>query len=270
MCQIQTAFWSCGQLAEGRTVLCHSYQHTKGRYCDGFSSFSRPVKTPCPNCQAGRPHPPSQQMSAAVQVQRCVRNPAAVPTPTHSSSAANVVIAPMPETGKPADGGNSITSRPWTSATPPTVLALPAVTAPQKEAPTDSQEPTKSAAQHAAASESPDQVLSEMERTWQKLTPKAVPVPVRISTAGAIKKPYMAPATRRQPRALTPTAKKAAELRAPVAQMVASQRCSPATIASSSSMMGAMLDSASLWRDLSGVSRAADADVPVDPALRGV
>lgn len=105
-----------------------------------------------------------------------------------------------------------------------------------------------------------------MERTWRKLTPKAVPVPARISTAGAIKKPSVAPAARRQPRALAPKAK----MVAPVAQMVAPPGCPPAMIASSSSGMKAIVDPASLWRDLSGVSRAADVGFPLDPALRGV
>ncbi|KAL8792371.1 MAG: hypothetical protein Q9195_005074 [Heterodermia aff. obscurata] len=99
MCQIQTSFWSCGQFAEGKTILCSTYQVTQGKCCDGFSSFCRMIYRPCPNCLAGKPHPQSQELSASIAVQDPVPRP--VPIPEAKT---------IPETRNPADMLNVIDS----------------------------------------------------------------------------------------------------------------------------------------------------------------
>ena len=68
MCQIQTSFWSCGQLAEGRTIVCFTYQLTQGKCCNGYSSFSRMIFKVCPNCLAGQSHPQTQDLNASIDV----------------------------------------------------------------------------------------------------------------------------------------------------------------------------------------------------------
>ena len=95
MCQIQTSFWSCGQLAEGRTIICFTYQLTQGKCCDGYSSFSRMIFKVCPNCLAGKPHPQTQDLNASVTVNgQAVQN--SVPNVANDATMAPPSKNPMP------------------------------------------------------------------------------------------------------------------------------------------------------------------------------
>lgn len=59
MCQSQNSFWACRCLAQGRFLMCERYRSTAGRECDGYTSFSRVVRRPCPrhSRQEGRTSP---------------------------------------------------------------------------------------------------------------------------------------------------------------------------------------------------------------------
>ena len=70
MCQMQTSFYSCAQLAEGNNILCKFFQQSMGRHCSGYSSFSRVLDNACPNCQAGKRHPKSQHLRATTNTAR--------------------------------------------------------------------------------------------------------------------------------------------------------------------------------------------------------
>ena len=94
MCQMQTTFFACAQLAEGKTTLCAKFQLTVGRSCDGISSFSRLLNVKCPKCQAGKPHPGSQDLDATIDSMAC---------PGEISASVHVAAEPSPRTCNPVD-----------------------------------------------------------------------------------------------------------------------------------------------------------------------
>lgn len=170
MCQIQTSFWSCGQLAEGTTILCFTYKLTQGKCCDGYSSFSRMIQMKCSNCLTGKPHPQSQNVNASIAGEGCaVQNSAPNPVPIAEANA----LPALPETRNAADLSNAVD---------------PATMAPPLK---DSSSGTKQ--QHQAAPK-------------RKSAPRSVPTPSRISAKGGIQKRAPPPANRQSLRRLSPVA----------------------------------------------------------------
>ncbi|CAF9922254.1 MAG: hypothetical protein HETSPECPRED_005018 [Heterodermia speciosa] len=168
MCQIQTSFWSCGQLAEGKTILCFTYQLTQGKCCDGFSSYCRMIYRPCPNCQAGKPHPQGQDLNASISAKwSAVQEPAPNPVPVPEAEA----IQALSETRSPADMLNAVDS---------------AIMAP----------PSQDAISRVKRQDQAAQV--------KKLAPRSVPAPSRISAKGGIQKPVPPSASRQSLRRLSP------------------------------------------------------------------
>ena len=93
---MQTSFFSCAQLAEGRTNLCATFQLSVGKSCDGVKSFSRLLSVKCPKCQAGEPHSRTPELSAAIDSMDCPDK-----TTVPASPAAN--LKPSPWTCNPGD-----------------------------------------------------------------------------------------------------------------------------------------------------------------------
>ena len=176
MCQMQTSFWSCGQLGEGKTILCFTYQLTQGKCCDGYSSFSRMIHIACPNCLAGKPHPQSQDLNASIAVKGGVVQDF-VPNPVPVSEA-NALPA-LPDTCNPVDLLNVVNS---TTMAPPLKDSISRV----KQ-------------QHRGA-------------RARKPPPRSVPTPARLSAKGGIQKPAPPSAGRRSLRRLSPIAETVASM----------------------------------------------------------
>lgn len=70
MCRSRNTFWKCRHLVSGNFDLCDKYSATAGRECDGYTSFARVIKRPCPTCSrraAARPPSEAEQATAGAE-----------------------------------------------------------------------------------------------------------------------------------------------------------------------------------------------------------
>ena len=72
MCQNQTSFWACNDLASGRFLICEKYRATLGRECEGYTSFARKINRQCPKCRKKAGQTPRTDLKARAKDERAI------------------------------------------------------------------------------------------------------------------------------------------------------------------------------------------------------
>ena len=73
MCQNQTTFWACNDLASGRFLICEKYRATLGRECEGYTSFARRINLRCSKCHTKVGQTPRADLKAGAKDERAIR-----------------------------------------------------------------------------------------------------------------------------------------------------------------------------------------------------